>query len=351
MSKERVDQLIVVIPAFNPSPALVELVGELRERGYSRIVVIDDGSSLEHQSVFSLLASLQGVVIHKHERNRGKGAALKTGLRAALEDSQLWLGVMTVDADGQHLPEDVDKIAARALRNNDDFIIGTRDFTENVPFRSRFGNLLTSALLGLVYGISVEDSQTGLRYLPKSLITRLLELPGDRYEFELECLFAARRFNYTIEQVPIQTVYIERNVSSHFRPIVDSYRIYRVFFRFSASSLFCFGLDVVLFSVFFLVTEKVMLSTLAARIVSGVVNFTINKTLVFERGRNKQLWREATEYFLLWLGIALASGTIVSTATGLSHFAVIPLKVLVDVGLFFFSFYIQNNYIFARQRA
>lgn len=349
MPDTELNNIMVVIPALNPSSSLVELVRDLRRRGFSKLLVVNDGSTSECEGVFLAAKEVTGVEVLRHEVNKGKGAALKTGIRAALIHADDIAGILTVDADGQHLPGDVEKVARYAMNNRHDVIIGTRDFSRNVPFRSRFGNVLTVVLLSILYGISVDDSQTGLRYLPREILPHLLTMPGERYEFELECLFAARNLGFAIIQVPIQTVYIDQNVSSHFRPIIDSYRIYKIFFRFSASSLLCFGLDVFLFSLFIVVSGSVIYSTLMARAISGLVNFTINKTFVFNRGQSNRLFQEAAGYFALWLAVALASGFIVSTIESAPAYAIIPFKVMVDVGLFFVSFYVQREYVFSGQ--
>lgn len=345
MQPERFENIVILIPAYNPGPELAGMIHALRERGFARFVVVNDGSQEGCKEIFEALECIDDVHIESHDHNRGKGAALKTGFRFILTMKGS-PGVITVDADGQHLPSDIVRVAKESAHNKRCVILGTRRFTQRVPLRSRVGNRLTALLLRTAYGISLEDTQTGLRYVPNALLDTITALPGNGYEFELEFLLKAKESGFTLKQLPIETVYIDGNASSHFRPVVDSFRIYKVLFRFTGSSTFCFLLDISLFSGFIFVTRHVMLSTFAARTVSGAVNFAVNKSYVFRKGGSGTALRESGEYLALWLVIALLSGAMVSTVKSLPVQGIITAKLLVDLILFFISFHIQNTYIF-----
>lgn len=344
--------IVIVIPALNPSDGLLGLAESLTANGCADpVLIVDDGSDDRFRPVFDAAAALSGVEVIRHEKNRGKGAALKTAIRYVEETyGDGLLGIVTADADGQHLRDDIRRVTEFGRLHENDFVMGVRDFSGGVPFRSRFGNQLTLFVLSMLYGIRLVDSQTGLRYLPASILRHLEELPGDRYEFELECILEARKHDYVIVEVPISTVYIDRNASSHFKPLRDSVRIYRVFFRFSISSLLCAGIDIVLFSVLLALTGQAMLATLVARVVSGIANFSINKLMVFNAATSHQLLAEAGKYFLLWLALALASGAFVSAFEDMSPFALVPLKVMADTALFLLSFVVQRSFVFLRSR-
>ena len=195
-------------------------------------------------------------------------------------------------------------------------------------------------------GISIDDSQTGLRYLPNSIFSNLLMLPGNKYEYELECLYAIRKLGYNITQIQIKTVYIEGNSGSHFRPIIDSARIYLVFARFSLSSLLSFGLDMSIFAFFLSYLDSIFAATIMARVISGIFNFTLNRTYVFRINHSRGIIKESISYFILWATLAITSGLIVSSAQGLEAYIIIPFKVGVDLLLFFIAFYVQKNLIF-----
>jgi len=338
--------IAILIPSFNPDKNLTDLVIKLSADSWNQIVIVDDGSSHESSHIFDKLKAVNNVDIINHSNNQGKGSALKTGIRYIDDNSKKLKGIITADADGQHLVEDIQKIAKSAQERENDVIFGVRSFGKNTPFRSKFGNKLTKQLLYVFNGISVSDTQTGLRYLPISIFSELLALPGNRYEYELECLFAINKLGYDITQIQIKTVYIEDNKSSYFRPLVDSARIYLVFARFSISSLLSFGLDIALFALFLSYLQSIFIATIAARVVSGIFNFVLNRNFVFQVNKKSDLVKESVGYVILWTVLAILSGLIVSFAQGSPAYMVIPLKISVDLLLFFMAFYVQKNIIF-----
>jgi glycosyltransferase involved in cell wall biosynthesis len=228
----------VVIPAFQPSFALVEVVRALSEKSVPAIVVIDDGSGRAYNSVFGRIASLPGVYLQRHERNCGKGAALKTGIRFARESFPFLVGIVTADADGQHHPDDIEHVMAMQAANSGSLVLGVRVFDQAVPLRSRIGNVLTRDVVRWLLGRYLSDTQTGLRGIPGDLLARLLQLDSNAYEFELEMLLAAHRLRFPILEVPIRTIYENGNSCSHFRPIADSAKIGLILVRFGMASLF-----------------------------------------------------------------------------------------------------------------
>ena len=231
----------VVIPALDPPGTLPGLVEELGSRSMGQIVVVNDGSA--DRSPFRPLEARENVTVLHHERNRGKGEALKTGIRRLLENEKV-IGILTVDADGQHLPEDVARVGSAAASAPDALVLGSRSFGRGVPFKSAVGNTATRRILRLATGLDLKDSQTGLRALPRPLAERCLAIQSARYEFELEMLLLAKRMGIAFKEVDIATVYLDGNRATHFRPIRDSIRIYLVFLRFALVSLASFRGDV-----------------------------------------------------------------------------------------------------------
>jgi|APSaa5957512535_1039671.scaffolds.fasta_scaffold38561_2 glycosyltransferase involved in cell wall biosynthesis len=338
--------IAILIPSFNPDKNLTNLVTKLSSDSWNKIVIVDDGSFNEYQSFFNQLKDIDNVHVINHSNNQGKGAALKTGIKYIENNTTALKGIITVDADGQHLVEDIQKIAKSAQERETDVIFGVRSFGKNTPFRSKFGNKLTKQLLYIFNGISVSDTQTGLRYLPVSIFSELLILPGNRYEYELECLFTINKLGYNITQIQIKTVYLDNNTGSYFRPLVDSARIYLVFAKFSVSSLLSFGLDIALFALFLSYFQSIFIATIVARTISGVFNFVLNRNFVFQVNKKSNLIKESIGYIILWSVLAILSGLIVSFAQGSPAYIVIPLKVSVDLLLFFMAFYVQKNIIF-----
>lgn len=344
------DNIAVLIPAYNPDEKLLGLVGELLDAGCSNVVVVDDGSSPDCRNIFSELRATLFVTVCEHTTNRGKGAALKTGFRLVQTGPTAPKGVITADADGQHLPADICTLASEARRSPLSMLLGCRTFGKETPFRSMFGNRLTAFFMSFVHGIKISDTQTGLRYLPTHVLPELAALSGDGYEFELQCLIKAKELGCDLTQVPISTVYIDGNASSHFLPIADSFHIYSVLFRFGGSSILCFGIDIALFTLVYWSGGNAMIATIVARVLSGAVNFSINKLLVFRRRRTGHAVREVLAYFVLWLILMLVSGLMVSMVTEHPTVIVVATKILVDISLFLLSYYVQSRFVFSAGR-
>lgn len=224
----------VLIPAWQPNATLHGLVADLSRRGFGKLLLVDDGSSSAYEETFARIGTLPGVEILRHPANLGKGRALKTGFQHLLNTQPYLLGVITADADGQHTPDDVEKVARASRSTYPRFVLGSRIFNRHVPWRSRLGNTLTRWLFGSLTGVRLADTQTGLRGLPLALLPDLLALPGDRYEYEMTALAHLCRTGHTPVEIPIRTVYLDNNRDSHFRPVWDSMRIYAALLRLCA---------------------------------------------------------------------------------------------------------------------
>lgn len=234
MSDKNFNNICLIIPAYQPDELLVKLVDELRQTNYANIVVINDGSDKSKQLIFDRIKEYPATTVITHAKNMGKGEALKTGLNWVIKNYPTNIvGVVTVDADGQHLPKDVEKIATTLIAQPQAYILGVRAFDTKVPWRSRFGNSLTRTLLELLYKTRIQDTQTGLRGIPFSLMQEFIKISAGRYEYEMVCVLEAVKSAVPIEQIPVDTVYINHNNSSHFNPFIDSIRIYYVFLRFA----------------------------------------------------------------------------------------------------------------------
>lgn len=216
-----IGNVVPVVPAYDPGEGrLIALVRRLRG-DFTHIVVVDDGST-RGCTAFDEVGSEVDVVL-RHSANRGKGAALKTAFAWVREHLPDAVGVVTVDCDGQHAPEDVLRVAEELVRAPDGgLVLGVRSFGRGVPFRSRFGNLWTRGLFRFLTGLAVSDTQTGLRGIPASLLPRVLSIPGDRYEYEIRMLADARRHPVPPREVPIRTIYLDGNSASHYRPLRDT---------------------------------------------------------------------------------------------------------------------------------
>ena len=255
--------MIILIPAYEPDEKLVDLVTSLRFSGQT-IVVVDDGSGTEYRPVFHRARSL-GCDVIGHLPNRGKGDALKRGFRhiAAVYPGQ---DVVCADCDGQHTLPDIARVADAVGEHRAGIVLGSRQFAGDVPLRSRFGNDVTRMVFRVATGRRLQDTQTGLRGYPAWMLGWLQTIEGERFEYELEVLLAARRAGVELHEVSIATIYLEENASSHFRTVRDSVRVYLQFLKFSTSSLAAFGIDATLFFGLMSVTGNLAASVVSARI-------------------------------------------------------------------------------------
>lgn len=343
--------MIVIIPAYQPDEKLVKLVADLKSACDYPIVVVNDGSNASCDPIFSAIADR--VTLLTHEVNSGKGAALKTAYRYIAEHYPVTEGVVTVDADGQHLPADIIRVSEAWARSPEKLVLGSRKFTGSVPWKSRTGNAITRFVFALSTGVKVYDTQTGLRAFSVSRIPMMLEMKGDRYEYEINVLLYATRENIPIEEVTIETVYIEDNKSSHFHPIRDAWRIYKMILLFAASSLAAAIIDYILVLVFSAIlaglpqfplrAQSLLISVVAARVISSLANYLINRKIVFESREKSSILR----YFALAVGILIANYCLLYGVTLFLPLAV--GKILVELILYPLSFYLQRKWVFPVQ--
>lgn len=346
MSRES-RRAVIVIPAYEPTEKLAELAADLSADGRD-IVIVNDGSSPECQPVFARVAKLPHVTVLAHAVNLGKGQALKTAFNHVLINSAPeTVGVVTADADGQHLAADIRRVAERLeqLPGDKTLILGSRGFSGEVPLRSRFGNVITRGVFKVLIGRALTDTQTGLRGIPRSFLYDLLQIKAGRYEFELEMLVRAAK-RMSIEELDIATVY-GTFAKSHFNPLRDSLRIYFVFLRFLSLSIITAGIDYAVFAVVFSARRDILTAIIVARAIAGTFNFLANRNVVFRSRGN--VAAEAVKYAALVVGLMLISYALISALVNVFRFNVYLSKVLVEGTLFLASFALQNLVVFARK--
>ena len=336
--------MYVLIPAYQPDARLPRLILELHRADPStKIVVVDDGSGQKFSDIFEASATAGAHVI-SYEHNRGKGYALREGftwIRDVAGDSQEC--VVTADADGQHTLNDIFRVG-RTCTDTGKSVLGVREFVGHVPARSRIGNTATSALFWLATGWKLKDTQTGLRAFPVALLPALLEVQGDRYEYELRVLLHLAKFRHPVTQIPIETIYEAGNPTSHFRPLQDSARIWAPLLKFAASSGVATVIDYVLVLVLNALTGALFFPVVAARMVSASVNFAMNRR-VFE-ATGVPLRRSALRYAALAVAVVAGSYTMLAVLTGIG----MPLwiaKIIADTTMYLVSYSAQSRYVFA----
>ncbi len=350
MEEESVSaQVVLLIPALDPDERLVTLLRDLEGVWRDPILLVDDGSAPENRAFFRR-AETMGCQVIRHARNLGKGRGLKTGFNHILTHFPQAIGCVTADADGQHTPADILKCADALRRDPRALVLGCRDFSRpEVPPRSKAGNRLTRRFMSALCGVRVSDTQTGLRAIPAAFMSHLLDLPGERFEFETNMLLETRAAQVPIREVPIQTLYIEENKSSHFNPLLDSVRIYALLLKFCTASIAGFVVDFALFALFTRLFARgpfgvwtIGVCTVLARVVSATVNYLLNRKVFQSRAETA---RSGPRYALLCVvQMGLSAGLV--TLCGHLAGPILMWKIIVDLCLFLLSFQIQRCWVF-----
>ena len=344
---------VILIPALDPPALYTDYVRELMAAGFSDIITVDDGSA--DKAIFETLRGL-GCTVLTHEKNEGKGQALKTGLTYYKEhfDYEEYAGVITADSDGQHLVGDVKKLSDALIGGEERLLLGSRDFTQpQVPARSRFGNQTTARVFKTFFRMEIGDTQTGLRGIPNCLIDGCLDTTGKRFEYETAMLLSVGK-KAGIREIPIETVYLNENKGTHFNTVTDSARIYWIifgtFFRFALSSISSALVDLLLFALFSRILPdgefRILAATYLARVLSAAYNYLINHKVVFQSREN--YGKTLAKYITLCVLQALASGLLVKWLSGLLSIGEVACKVIVDAVLFFVSDQIQKHWVFKK---
>ncbi len=229
---------IVLIPAYEPEEVLVDLTRELAENDFG-VLVVDDGSGERFASIFQQITPYGTVIAHN--KNRGKGAALKTGMRYVMEHFPECENVITCDADGQHKPEDVKRVSDCLARGNK-FVLTMRNRKKDIPLRSKVGNTLSRVVFALLTNRYLSDNQSGLRGFHCSQLPWLVEVEKNNYDYEMNVLYYAAKKNIPIATLDIEALYIDNNSSSHFNPILDTVRIYKSLFYLARGTWVAFAL-------------------------------------------------------------------------------------------------------------
>ncbi len=352
---------VVVIPAYEPPADFPDYARSLL-KDRRLLLIVDDGSGEGYAEIFSELSSLPHTVVLGKARNHGKGYALRSAFRY-ITTCHPNAFVVSADCDGQHRPWDIERVLEESKRHPGALCLGVRDFSaEGIPLRSRFGNRMASFLFRLLSGIRLSDTQTGLRAFRADLLPLLLKLGGDRYEYESKMLLALAREGVPFHTVTVETVYTnEENerTPSHFRPVRDSLRVLAGVTsgirRFALASALAALIDV---TAFVLLSRYVfgaalggiafLLASIVARLLSSVVQYSVNRRYVFGEADKGTVAR----YYLLW-GLCLTLSSSFSFLLGIitDNLRIVTAgKVLFDLILAFLSFRVQEGFVFRKRK-
>lgn len=196
------DKIFIVIPAFNEEKVIGSVVQDIKAAGYENIIVVDDGSEDKTYQE----AKRVRVVVVKHFLNRGKGAAVKTGIETAkILEADV---IVTMDGDGQHNPQDISKML-KLVGEGYDAVLGTRlKDPEGMPFYKIIANYIGNFFTWVIYGLWVTDSQSGFRAYSKKAID-LIDTKTDRYEYDSEVIQEIYRHKLKYTEIPIEVRYTQ----------------------------------------------------------------------------------------------------------------------------------------------
>ena len=216
-------RVAVVIPAYQAAETLPAVLAGIRATlPHAALIVVDDGS----RDGTATAATGAGARLCRHDRNQGKGAALRTGIAAGVDAGAA--AIVTLDADGQHSPTEAPSLLAPVMAGAADLVLGARARSGSMPLSRRTSNWLSSVLATRAVGVPVPDAQTGFRAFTRT-VAQAVRPSEPRYDWELAFLLGAAAAGFRISSVPVSTVYA--GARSYFDYVGDTLRVARVFTR------------------------------------------------------------------------------------------------------------------------
>ncbi len=324
----------VLIPAYKPDEEMCALVKELHAEGFDTVIV-NDGSGEEYADIFKRASEYATVV--EHTQNQGKGRALKTGIKYISENRPECEFFITADADGQHRVKDIIRVS-EALREGAHFVLTTRLLNRNIPARSKFGNDLSRVIYTLATGKYFSDNQSGLRGFSIHNADWLLKVKGEKYDYEMNMLYYAAKQAIPVTTLDIEAVYIDGNRSSHFNPIKDTLRIYRLLFNSAKASIISALLAQIAVFVCGILSETPYDSIYiaAAGLTAAVITYLLNRFLLFRnvdfRDGGRAMLFTSARYILY----ALATAALTSFVPAIPLYIAFNIFVLMGLPIRYF---------------
>lgn len=346
------NKIVLLMPAYNPGEKMVSLIGELK-KDFQTIIVVNDGSDAKSQQYFDMIKNQ--VVLLSHAKNIGKGAALKTGFKYILEKHKDAYGVVTAGVDGQNSTLDILRCCKEFIEDKSVTVYGCRNFLEDddISEETKIDNELTSHMLRLYSGIDISDTLTKLRVFPIKILNELMMVEGDRFDYDLNVIFRLSELNITIKEVLVDALRVEPPRKFLVKRIADRIRIYLVFLKFCMSSLVCYTVDLISFSVIkhfiypFTPVWYIYLSTMIARVISGSLNYSVNR-LVFKT--KVDVGTAGKRFLILWFVQMCLSAFFVNAISNMSPYDPIVIKMIVDTLLFLASYQFQRKWVFKNKK-
>lgn len=239
------DNILIIVPTYKPKKELfLPFIKELSNT-FKNILIVNDGSGSIYDKLINETKKYNCIIIN-HDKNYGKGHALKTGFKYAIDNN--YICTVACDCDNQHSVKDIYNCSKVLLENKNKLVLGVRDFSKsNVPFRSRFGNIITRNIFNIFLNNKITDTQTGLRGQSNDLMKKIINIEGEKFDFENNVLIYCSLNNICIKEVNIDTIYINKNKSSNFNPIKDSLCIYKNFYKYILPLIVCSIINIIIF--------------------------------------------------------------------------------------------------------
>ncbi len=331
---------IVLIPSYEPNERLISIIESLYKEGLE-IILVNDGSDKRYEPIFTACKKMCTYL--SYSQNRGKGYALKTGFLYIKEHYQDGV-VVTMDSDGQHTVKDAKRLLDLASKEEKTIFLGKRIRSEKTPIKSKIGNALTHFVYRLSTGVNIYDTQTGLRAFQVGLIPFLLDVKGDRFEYEMNMLLDAPKVGIELKEETIETIYEDNNSGTHFHVLRDSLLVYGQIVKFISSSFISFIIDYILYCLGTVLFKSVITANITARIISSICNYSMNKKMVFKDER--KVGKSILKYYGLALFILIVNTSLLYLfvqVLGLNKFV---MKLLIEIGLSVVSYIVQRRFVF-----
>ena len=351
-------ECVILIPAYNPPDNMVSYLEDLRKNGFTRIVIVDDGSREDRQSIFKQALKMGFTILH-HDKNMGKGCAIRSGFEYYMEKCHgKYDGVIIVNSDGRDRAVDCVKIAAalasEKAKKRSRIIIGSRDFDSPDAGRGmKRCNAVMSFFFSFLFGQHLNDVLSGFRGIPDSRVLKCLRHREKTYCYDMAVLIGFEKKGYKEITVPVLPVNPE--AEKHYRPFWDTLLINLVVWKkmmiFGATSIAASAVDLFLF---WLLTEfilrgasyRIIWATILARIVSSSVNYHLSRKYVFRSNESRR--KSLRQFMGLAATQCLISAFTVHLLEAAFNTKPVLMKILIDTFLFFAAFKVQDKFIFKR---
>lgn len=217
------NKIAAVIPAYNPQQSIVFYVQQLFTLNIMQIVIVNDGSDKKYDAIFAELATIEHCHVIHHDRNYGKGHTLKTAFTYILAHKKKYQGIITIGAHGQHTLQDVGLVLTMTKVFSEGIVLGVRNFhSPDSTLLTYWGNRATSLFFELLFHRKLVDTQTGLRYIGVKELPWLLEIQGERFDYDTNMLVAALKRKCPIFEVEIGHLRLKKNSIIHYDEITNA---------------------------------------------------------------------------------------------------------------------------------